>query len=157
MSPKIKAFLLLSTLLNIMLIGIIAGHMIHKASTMSERRPPFKHLTEQLPEEKREKFQQHMAELRKANAPLREETKQIRNEAIEILTAEAFDAVAYQKKIEELHALQWKMKHQMSKLFTETAKELNQEERALLSSMLKMPEREKSRPKQITEGQPLEN
>ena len=71
--------------------------------------------------------------------PLREEIRQSRNEAIEILVAEPFDESAYDKQLIKIDQLRGQMSKRVADDLKALVRELPPEQRAAVGEMLKRP------------------
>lgn len=140
MSRKIKLFILVSVLLNIILIGIIAGHSYHRYGMKHGERlaGEVAELLDRssIAEEQREVLKQSFR-----NATSRpektEDMKRAQEEALTVLTAEKFDKAAFRKKIEKNHQNFGKRRQQITDAIVNIASNLNQDERKELAELLR--------------------
>lgn len=138
MNNKIKAFILASILLNVLLGGVILGHVL-KMARYGRHLPPLSEEQLNLHGEKLERFREILHGAHLENRDLYEKIRQAREEALEILTAETFDESAYQKQVEILHNLRGQMMQRFADAVKKLAKELTPNERAALAEILRHP------------------
>ena len=139
MNNKLKAAFIASIVLNVLLLGIFFGTLSPGFGRESSRRERLTAEIEKLPEPARSRFRDKMAELRAADDPLREEIRQSRNEAIEILVAEPFDESAYDKQLIKIDQLRGQMSKRVADDLKALVRELPPEQRAAVGEMLKRP------------------
>ena len=139
MNNKLKAAFIASIVLNVLLLGIFFGTLSPGFGRESSRRERLTAEIEKLPEPARSRFRDKMAELRAADDPLREEIRQSRNEAIEILVAEPFDESAYDKQLIKINQLRGQMSKRVADDLKALVRELPPEQRAAVGEMLKRP------------------
>jgi uncharacterized membrane protein len=139
MNNKLKAAFIASIVLNVLLLGIFFGTLSPGFGRESSRRERLTAEIEKLPEPARSRFHDKMAELRAADDPLREEIRQSRNEAIEILVAEPFDESAYDKQLIKIDQLRGQMSKRVADDLKALVRELPPEQRAAVGEMLKRP------------------
>ena len=139
MNNKLKAAFIASIVLNVLLLGIFFGTLSPGFGRESSRRERLTAEIEKLPEPARSRFRDKMAELRAADDPLREEIRQSRNEAIEILVAEPFDEAAYDKQLIKIDQLRGQMSKRVADDLKALVRELPPEQRAAVGEMLKRP------------------
>lgn len=138
MSKKLKLFVLASVILNIVLTGIVAGHMAHRFGHWhDDKMLRFIEKTE-LSEIKKtaykEKLQQALSEKKYRNSGRQEHEK-----AMAILTTKTFDADLFRARLEHIFEKQDQHKKQMIDVIVELASELNQQDRKALAEILRKP------------------
>jgi uncharacterized membrane protein len=89
-----------------------------------------------LPPEKEMLFHQTMREAREKNAAMRNQTKQLRREVNEILTADQFDEELFRQKTSSLEALHQEKHKAMQEAIVTLAKQFSAEEREILVQLL---------------------
>ena len=138
MTQKMKIWIISSLLLNILLAGMILGHMGHLFHGHF-----FHHhmaaLIKTLPETRQEEFHNVMDKLRDDNHVIFQQIEQVRNHTIEILKADNFDATAYQQQVEKMRDLRRQQQEHFADAIKKLAKRWSPEERALLAEMLHHP------------------
>ncbi len=134
MSRKIKIFIMASVLFNLLLAGVLAGHLSHRWGTAHRWQAKI-----ELPKERQDHIRAVLRKAFKENRPLYDAMKQSREEALRILKAEPFDEDAYQHEVEKLHALRGKVMQHLADTVKELAKELTPKEREALAAILRRP------------------
>lgn len=138
MSKKLKLLLLTSIILNIIFIGIIAGHSYRRYYTHHHRSDAIITLLDKasINEEKRldlkEKLQKHFQ-----RPPSHKERKKWEAATTAILTAQQFDANAYRKQLEMLPDIHEKRKEKRIDVMVELASSLNHQERVELAEIFR--------------------
>ena len=139
MNNKLKCAFIASIVLNVLLLGIFFGTLSPGFGRESSRRERLTAEIEKLPEPARSRFRDKMAQLRAADDPLREQMRQARNGAIEILVAEPFDDAAYDKQLIKINQLRGQMSKRVADDLKALVRELPPEQRAAVGEMLKRP------------------
>ena len=139
MNTKVKGAFIASIVLNVLLLGIFFGTLSPGFGRESSRRERLTAEIEKLPEPARSRFRDKMAQLRAPDNPLREQIRQARNEAIEILVAEPFDEAAYDKQLIKISQLRGQMSKRLADDLKALVRELPPEQRAAVGEMLKRP------------------
>jgi Spy/CpxP family protein refolding chaperone len=93
-------------------------------------------LLPQLPAEKEMLFYQTTREAREKNSAMRSQTKQLRREIKEILTADQFDEDLFREKTSSLEALHQEKHKAMQEAIITLAKQFTAEEREILVQLL---------------------
>src|SRR6188508_2610553 len=109
MNTKIKSAFIASLVLNVLLLGILFGTLSPGFGREGSRRERLTAEIEKLPEPARSRFRDKMAQLRSADDPSREQMRQARNQAIELLVAEPFDEAAYDAQLVKINQLRGQM------------------------------------------------
>lgn len=137
MNKKIKCFVVASVLLNLLLVGVIIGHMSHRFGP----RPPFREPPEiaSLTPEKQEIFREAMKAAREKSEGLRKQSRKLRKESAEILAAPTFDKDAYYAKMKEMMALHQQRKLNFAEAVAGIAEKFTPEERKLLAKSMRRP------------------
>lgn len=137
MSRKIKLLVVASVLLNVLLGGIVLGHIWHR---MPFDGPSHKQaLLEQLTPERQEEFRTMMEQMREESSAAWDEMRAVREKTMELLRAETFDAAAYQKQVDLLNAMSIQRKQAMAEGIKELAKRWSPEEREVLAKLMRRP------------------
>jgi uncharacterized membrane protein len=139
MNTQLKIAFIASLVLNVLLLGIFFGTLSPGFGRESSRRERLTAEIEKLPEPARSRFLDKMAQLRAAEYPVREEIRQARNEAIEILIAEPFDEPRYAKQSIKINQLRGQMSKRVADDLKALVRELPPEQRAAVGEMLKRP------------------
>lgn len=138
MTSALRLPLILSLVLNLLLIGGIAGHFLLRPPPP----PPFEQrsldaveeVARRLPEEKAARLRAIMAGATDSIQAQKQAMKEAREKTTDILSAEPFDAGSYRQEVARLHDLRGQMMQHMADATMEAASILNPEERALLAA-----------------------
>lgn len=136
MNRHLKIFFTLSLLLNVTLIGVVAGASYQRwygdqARFVGLRDPQLNH-----------KMAKSMMAARKGQEPLFKDMRSARNEMNKILSAEKFDEAAFHAASEKMYAAQAAMFKSRNDAMLDMAKDMNvQERKALVAHMKKLSER----------------
>lgn len=137
MSSPLRTPLILSLAVNLALAGMAAGHFLLRPPPPSpyqeQRMDAVEEVAAQLPEEKAAQLRTIMARGNEDVERMRKDMKNARDRTTDILSAESFDAEAYQKEVTQLHELRGAMMQRMAQATMEAADALSPEERALLA------------------------
>jgi Spy/CpxP family protein refolding chaperone len=125
MNTKIKSAFIASLVLNVLLLGIFFGTLSPGFGRESSRRERLTAEIEKLPEP--------------ADDPLREQMRQRRNQAIELLVAEPFDQAAYDAQLVKINQLRGQMSKRVAEDLKQLVRELPPDQRAAVGDMLKRP------------------
>ncbi len=139
MNTKLKIAFIVSIILNVLLLGIFFGTLSPGFGRESSRRERLSAEIQKLPEPARSRFRDKMAQLRSADDPLREQIRQARNQAIEILVAESLDEAAYDNQLAKISQLRGQMSKRVAKDLKELVRGLPPEQRAAVGEVLKRP------------------
>jgi uncharacterized membrane protein len=140
MNTKLKIAFVVSIILNVLLLGIFFGTLSPGFGRESSRRERLSAEIQKLPEPARSRFRDKMAQLRSADDPLREQIRQARNQAIDLLIAEPLDEAAYDNQLAKISQLRGQMSKRVAKDLKELVRGLPPEQRAAVGGMLKRPE-----------------
>jgi uncharacterized membrane protein len=138
MTRTVKLVFLASLVLNLLLLGVILGHLPRLDAT-PPRQQRMEEALKKLPEPVQSRFREHFAQLRAANDPLRRQIDEARAEAIRLLSAEPFNETAYDRQVSKIEALRAQMYSRTGQLIKQTAKELSPDERRMLADLLRRP------------------
>jgi uncharacterized membrane protein len=139
MNTKLKSAFIVSIILNVLLLGIFFGTLSPGFGRESSRRERLTAEIEKLPEPARSRFRDKMAQLRAADDPLREQMRQARNQAIDVLIAEPFDEAVYDKQLIQISQLRGQMSKRVADDLKELVRGLPPEQRATAGELLKRP------------------
>lgn len=139
MNTKVKGAFIASIVLNVLLLGIFFGRLSPGFGRESSRRERLTAEIEKLPEPARSRFRDKMAQLRAADDPLREQIRQARNQAIDLLVAEPLDEAAYDKQLIQISQLRGQISKRVADDLKELVRGLPPEQRATIGEMLKRP------------------
>jgi uncharacterized membrane protein len=139
MNTKLKIAFIASIVLNVLLLGIFFGTLSPGFGRESSRRERLTTEIEKLPEPSRSRFRDKIAQLRSADDPVREQMRQARNQAIELLVAEPFDEAAYGEQLIKISQLRGQMSKRVAEDLKELVRGLPPEQRATVGEMLKRP------------------
>lgn len=139
MNTKLKSAFIVSIILNVLLLGIFFGTLSPGFGRESSRRERLTAEIEKLPEPARSRFRDKMAQLRAADDPLRDQMRQARNQAIDLLVAEPLDEAAYDKQLIQISQLRGQISKRVADDLKELVRGLPPEQRATIGEMLKRP------------------
>ena len=139
MNTKVKGAFIASIVLNVLLLGIFFGRLSPGFGRESSRRERLTAEIEKLPEPARSRFRDKMAQLRAADDPLREQIRQARNQAIDLLVAEPLNEAAYDKQLIQISQLRGQISKRVADDLKELVRGLPPEQRATIGEMLKRP------------------
>ncbi len=144
MNSPLRIPLMFSLVLNLLLVGLVAGHFLRAPDALSPSDAPMpqsldaiEEVAVQLPAEKAQALRQVMASAKAATQTQKDEMKAARERTTEILRTEPFDAAAYQQEVSRLHELRGQMMQEMANATMQAAAGLNAEERSLLANTFK--------------------
>ena len=139
MNTKLKSAFIVSIILNVLLLGIFFGTLSPGFGRESSRRERLTAEIEKLPEPARSRFRDKMAQLRAADDPLRDQMRQARNQAIDLLVAEPLDEAAYDKQLIQISQLRGQISKRVADDLKELVRGLPAEQRAAVGEVLKRP------------------
>jgi uncharacterized membrane protein len=139
MNNKLKGAFIASIVLNVLLLGIFFGTLSPGFGRESSRRERLSAEIEKLPEPARSRFRDKMAQLRAADDPLREQMRQARNQAIDLLIAEPLDEAAYDKQLIQISQLRAQISKRVADDLKELVRGLPPEQRTAVGEVLKRP------------------
>ncbi|PTN09127.1 periplasmic heavy metal sensor [Nitrosomonas aestuarii] len=136
MSKKLKLFILISVILNVILIGIIAGYSFQHFGL--ERGDEIISLLDNssLPEEKRNSLKKKLRDVL-PNENKRKDKQEWRDKTLAILTAKEFDVDAYRAQLEKRRVERSQNKNDQIEIMTELVSQLNQDERKELAKIFR--------------------
>jgi uncharacterized membrane protein len=138
MNKKMKALVIGSLLLNVLLVGFVLGdvsHRFHNKEHFGEN--DGRDLTSKLPKEKAALFSKTVERVRQENRQVFKQIREAREDAMRILGAPEFDEAAYRLQVERLNKLLGLMKQHLADATIELARQFSQEERSALAQHLR--------------------
>lgn len=139
MSKPLKLAFLASLVLNIVLIGVILGHLPRNWQGTASRQERVEQALRALPEPAQSHIREKLAEIRAADDPLQPQMDSARAEALRLLAAEPFDEAAYDRQISKIYDVREQMFKLTGQAIRKAAKELTPEERRMLADVLRRP------------------
>ena len=141
MSKKTKILIVSSLVLNILLIGFIAGNISHRYFREDPLRRKLPEMAEKLPSEKKKLFLDTMDKVHMKNRDIRTQIRETRERIFAILTAPQFDEASYESETKKLHKLRGLKMERLSHATKALGKQFTQEERKTLAEHLRRPPR----------------
>lgn len=137
MNKKIKIFIILSVVLNVLFVGLFCGFVINHPHHFGSGGDMDKVLEKSnLPVERQAFIKTNLNIIFDIGYP-REEMEKMRDEAFKILTAENFDEVAYQEQMNKISDTRSQQRKNMGEAIKNIAKQLSLPERQALAEILK--------------------
>ncbi len=143
MNRILKYFVTASVLLNILLLGLTAGHIVHRFNHRAMP-PSMEKLLDTLPQARQEEFLHIIEQSRNEKKARWRDIRIVRETIANILIAEPFDAEAYQAQVDKLQLLQGQQWQQMANGIKMLALRWPPEERVVLAEMMRRPPPHKS-------------
>ena len=141
MTKAVKLAFLASLVLNLLLLGVILGQVPRGLEAPPPtRQQRMEEGLKKLPEPAQSRFREKFAQIRASSDRLRQQIDGARAETLRLLSADPFDAAAYDRQVNKIGELRSEMFKQMGQNFKQTAKELSPEERRMLADLLRRPE-----------------
>ena len=137
MSPTAKKLIAVLLTLNLLLIGMMGGQFLQRGFKDRQAMPAHPEEILALPEDKQAIYENAMADVRKKNKMLRKDIASKRQAVVAALTADRFDADAYQDAVEALHDIRGKHMQYLADATKEMAEQFSLRERILLAQMLR--------------------
>jgi len=137
MSNKIKIFLTVSIILNVLLVGVLIGMSADDIKEHRKMRADMHRSINTLPEEKAKLVKQTMRGLHKETRKTRKQVRNTREKINEIISAPEFDVSGYDAEINSLKELQAQIMDKFSEATKELALQLEQDERKVVAELLK--------------------
>ena len=140
MTKTVKLAILGSLVLNVLLLGVILGHVPRGLEgTPTTRQQRMEDSLKKLPEPTQARLRETFSQIRTAGDPLRQQIDQARAETLRLLSADPFDEAAYDREVNRIEELRGEMFKRIAQNFKQTAKELSPEERRMLAEVLRRP------------------
>ena len=137
MSKKMKILIFSSLLLNVLLVGVMAGDVSHRFHAGPFFRKSMKEFASKLSGDKAAFFLETVKRVHLDNQDSYNQIQEARKQAMKILSAYEFDEAAYRIQIEKIHKLRGLMKRRLANATIELARKFNQEERRALAQHLR--------------------
>lgn len=144
MNKKMKVFISISVLLNVLLIGAVVGKVMggmsnhhgggHSPSAHIDQR--LVKILQVLPVEKREVFEQRFSELKELKRTDRANIKSAKNSIMAAFEKEPFDKIEYQKAVKSLNDVHHIQIEKHNALMADMAEYLSPKERKQLARMI---------------------
>ena len=141
MSKTGKLAFVASLVLNLLLLGVILGQVPRASTPPSGRDQRREEALKKLPEPLQTRLREKFAEVRASGDPYRQQMDQARAETLRLLSAEPFDAAAYDAQLQKMEALRVEIVKSMGQRIRQQAKDLTPEERRALAEVLHRPAR----------------
>lgn len=143
MNKNIRLILFVSLAINFVLIGLITGHFLNKPKKHHKHQKSISYVLKgKIADDKLAVLEESMENNRAKNKDARSEVQETHKKLEEIMTAEKFDASAFEAKLKDLNSLHSAKFNSMGKTLLQILPTLTKEERVALSNFL-----EKNRPK----------
>jgi len=137
MSNRVKAFLTVSLVLNVLFIGILIGSLSGDFKEHRKMRADMHSSIDNLPEEKAKLVKKTMRNLHKETKKTRKQVRKTRKNINQIISAPEFDVSAYDAEIKKLQDLQAEIMDKFGKATKELALQMEQDEREVIAELLK--------------------
>ena len=139
MSKTLRLVFLASLVLNIILLGVIVGHLPRSLDGASSRRQQMEQALQNLPDPIEARFREKFQQIRAAGDPVRKQMDAARDEALRLLSTEPFDEAAYDRQVRKIDELREEMFKRMGQVIKQTVKELSPDERRMFADLLRRP------------------
>ncbi|TFH09805.1 MAG: periplasmic heavy metal sensor [Nitrosomonadales bacterium] len=136
MSKKLKLFILISVILNVIQIGVIAGYSYQHFGIKRVDKIIALLDNSSLPEEKRNSFKEKLRDILPSENK-RKDKQKWRDETLAILTAKELDVDAYRTQLENRLVKRSQNKKDRVEIMVEIASQLNQDERKALAKIFR--------------------
>src|SRR5437773_4490242 len=101
MTKRFKLVFLASLFLNIVLLGVIVGHLPRSLESTPSRRQQMEQSLQKLPDPIEARFREKFQQIRAAGDPVRQQMDAARDEALRLLSTEPFDEAAYDQQVKK--------------------------------------------------------
>ncbi len=137
MNRKIKVFIIISVMLNVLFIGLFFGSTL-KHKGFGHEKPMAAILSKaQIPADRSSLIEKQINSIFENGRGSRKEMEEMRGIAFNILAAENFDDVAYQAQMDKMFDMRNQQRKNMSEEIKNLAKQLDQKERLALAEILR--------------------
>jgi len=102
MSKTLRLVFLASLVLNIILLGVIVGHLPRSLDGAPSRRQQMEQALQNLPDPIEARFREKFQQIRAAGDPVRKQMDAARDEALRLLSTEPFDEAAYDRQVKKI-------------------------------------------------------
>ena len=139
MSRFVKAFIALSVLMNLALVGVIVGHVGQHFMEPPHKHRTWQEIAQQLPEDKRKHFEETMQTVEQDTGELRQQLSDARKKAATLLNADPFDKAAYIAQMQQIRQLYGQIQQRTVEALAGLAEQSTPEERQIFADMLRRP------------------
>ena len=139
MTRPVKLAFLASLVLNIILLGVILGHLPRSLEGQPSRQGRMEQALQNLPDAVQAKFREKFEKIRAAGDAQRQQMDSARVEALRLLGSQPFDEAAYDQQVSKIDGLREEMFKRMGEVVKQTAKDLTPEERRMFADVLRRP------------------
>lgn len=140
MNKKLKVILTVSIILNVLLIGVVAGGLsqVHKIRGFKSQQMDNKlaEIMSVLPASKSENFKQRLDDLIVSRRADRLKIKAARKNIMQVFEQEVFDRQQYQKMVKEMNNLHQQQMVKRTRLMMDMAEYLSPQERKQLARLI---------------------
>src|SRR4030095_15983372 len=109
MTKTVKLVFLVSLVLNILLLGVILGHVPRSLEGRPSRQERMEKALQELPDSVEARFREKFQQIRAAGEPQRQQMDSARAEALRLLGGEPFDEAAYDQQVSKIDGLREEM------------------------------------------------
>jgi uncharacterized membrane protein len=139
MSKTLRLVFLASLVLNVILLGVIVGHVPRSLQGGPTRQQRMEQALQKLPDPVEAKFREKFQQIRAAGDAQRQQMDAARDEALRLLSADPFDEAAYDRQVRKIDELREEMFKRMGQAIKQTIKDLSPEERRMFADLLRRP------------------
>lgn len=134
MTRYCRLLFVLSLLLNMLLLGVVGGHIMRRSfdAPAASAAPALTN----LPDDRAEALQQKLGAIMSSHKERRQAARDMRKSLIALLTADTFDAQAYRAEISAMQTMRHEAMNNFADDLTTLASGLSKEERIALAEML---------------------
>ncbi len=136
MNKAVKAFVIFSVFLNLLLLGIVVGNAGQYFMSPHSHRS-LEEIAAAMPADKRPLVEASIKRAEQDTEDLRDQLKNAHKDALAALQAEPFDKQAYFAHIKRVQDLRGKLTQRMSQAIADMAAQCTPAERAVLADMLR--------------------
>ncbi|MCD4722627.1 MAG: periplasmic heavy metal sensor [Desulfobacula sp.] len=139
MSTKIRICIISSLMVNLLLLGIVGGHLLRFAGKEKVLPPRISYMLNNLSPEKSSMMDRMLIELNEQNKTILSDIKQHRQDIYNILTSNNFDINSYRRSSTKMNKSQSQLLGNIGEKIESVASRLTQDERIILAELLKEP------------------
>lgn len=139
MSSKIKICIVLSLVANLLLLGVVGGHLLKVAGKKTSPSLRTEHLLQRVSCDNSIIVNKMLRELNEQNRTILDRVRKNRQEIYEILTSNEFDSEAYLISSTKMNTTQGRLIDNISKKIGEVAGQLTKNDRIILAELLREP------------------
>lgn len=141
MSKQMKIIVICSLFLNVLLAGVILGHLSTRLKSEELPPRPGQELAGKLSPDKLKLFEESMRRVHGKNREIIKQIEEEREKTLILLTEPEFNESAYQAEVKKLHDLRGQTMQNLANVTIDMARHFSLEERKALAEMLKRPPR----------------